>query len=150
MAPRTIVLGPLTGGALTLTASGGPVDWSVTESPGLIGELAVAPSAGHLEAGQSATVALRVSAGAGAALAARAGPAAAALDDAAGACVSCTLTVNPGDITVTVLIEVSVAPASPPPSSPPPSSPPPSCPPPSSPSPGTEAVSGCGSARLMN
>ncbi|HEV2536684.1 MAG TPA: hypothetical protein VGU21_04145, partial [Streptosporangiaceae bacterium] len=79
------------------------------------------------------------------ALAARAAPAGAVLDDAdldgaAGVCVSCTLTVNPGDITVTVLVEVNVAP----------SSPPPSCPPPSSSSPGTEAVAGCRSARLVN
>jgi hypothetical protein len=123
------VLSPLSGGALTLTASGGPVDWSITESPGLIGELAVAPSSGHLQAGQSATVGLRVSAGAAAA-AARAG--------AAGVCVSCTLTVNPGGITVTVLIEIN---ASPSPSKP--SCPPSSSPPPSSAGPEAEAAGGC-------
>jgi RNA polymerase sigma factor (sigma-70 family) len=135
VAPRTIVLSPLSGGALTLTASGGPVDWSITESPGLIGELAVTPSSGHLLAGQSATVSLRVSAAAGAAGAAgvRAAPADATLAGATGVCVSCTLTVNPGDITVTVLIEIN---ASPSPSKP-------SCPPPSSSAPGTEAVAGC-------
>jgi hypothetical protein len=132
VAPRTIVLSPLSGGALTLTASGGPVDWSITESPGLIGELAVTPSSGHLLAGQSATVSLRVSAAAGAA-GARAAPADATLAGATGVCVSCTLTVNPGDITVTVLIEIN---ASPSPSKP-------SCPPPSSSAPGTEAVAGC-------
>jgi hypothetical protein len=132
VAPLTIVLGPLSGGALTLTASGGPVDWSITESPGLIGELAVTPASGRLLAGQSATVSLRVSAAAGAAPA-RAAPAGATLTGATGACVSCTLTVNPGEITVTVLIEVNASP----------SSPAPSCPPPSSPSPGTEAVAGC-------
>jgi RNA polymerase sigma factor (sigma-70 family) len=135
--PRTIVLSPLSGGALTLTASGGPVDWSITESPGLVGELAVAPSSGHLQAGQSATVGLRVSAGAAAA-AARAAPAAATLAGAAGVCVSCTLTVNPGDITVTVLIEVN---ASPSPSKP--SCPPPSSPPPSSSGPEAETGGGC-------
>jgi RNA polymerase sigma factor (sigma-70 family) len=139
VAPRTIVLGALSGGALTLTASGGPVDWSITESPGLIGELAVVPSSGHLQAGQSATVGLRVSAGAGA-VAARAAPAGATLDGTAGVCVNCTLTVNPGDITVTVLIEVNVTPGSPSPS----------CPPPSSSSPGTEAAAGCRNARLVN
>jgi hypothetical protein len=135
VAPRTIVLSPLSGGALTLTASGGPVDWSITESPGLIGELAVTPSSGHLLAGQSATVSLRVSAAAGAAGAAgvRAAPADATLAGATGVCVSCTLTVNPGDITVTVLIEIN---ASPSPSKP-------SCPPPSSSAPGIEAVAGC-------
>jgi RNA polymerase sigma factor (sigma-70 family) len=132
VAPLTIVLSPLSGGALTLTASGGPVDWSITESPGLIGELAVAPASGHLLSGQSTTVSLRVSAAAGAA-AVRAAPADATLAGAGGVCVSCTLTVNPGEITVTVLIEVNTKP----------SSPPPSCPPPSSPSPGTEAVAGC-------
>jgi RNA polymerase sigma factor (sigma-70 family) len=125
VAPRTIVLGPLTGGTLTLTASGGPVDWSITESPGLIGELAVAPSSGHLQAGQSAIVGLRVSAGA-AAPGARAAPAAAVLDGAAGVCVNCTLIVNPGDITVTVLIEINASPSPSKPSCPPSSSPPPS------------------------
>jgi hypothetical protein len=132
VAPRTIVLSPLSGGALTLTASGGPVDWSITESPGLIGELAVTPSSGHLLAGQSATVSLRVSAAASAA-GGRAAPADATLASATGVCVSCTLTVNPGDITVTVLIEIN---ASPSPSKP-------SCPPPSSSAPGAEAVAGC-------
>ncbi len=127
VAPRTITLGPLGSGALTIAAAGGPVDWSITESGGLAGELTVGPTSGHLQAGQSATVSLRVSAGAGT-LAARAAPAGAVLDSAAGVCVSCTLTVNPGGITVTVIIEVNV-----PPSSPPPGSPPPSCPPPSSP-----------------
>jgi hypothetical protein len=130
--PRTIVLSPLTGGTLTLTASGGPVNWSITESPGLIGELAVAPASGRLLAGQSTTIGLRVSAGAGA-LTAPAGAAGAALTSATGVCVSCTLTVNPGDLTVTVLIEVN---ASPSPSKP-------SCPPPGSSAPGTKAVAGC-------
>jgi hypothetical protein len=145
VAPRMITLGPLGSGALTIAASGGPVDWSITESGGLAGELTVAPASGHLQAGQSATVSLRVSAGAGT-LAARAAPAGAVLDGAAGVCVSCTLTVNPGGITVTVLIEVNVPPSSPPPSCPPP----PSSPPPSSYGPGTEAVAGCRSARLVN
>jgi RNA polymerase sigma factor (sigma-70 family) len=135
VAPLTIVLSPLSGGALTLTASGGPVDWSITESPGLIGELAVAPASGHLLAGQSTTVGLRVSAAAGAAV--RAAPAGATLAGAGGLCANCTLTVNPGNITVTVLIEVN---ASPSPSKP-------SCPPSSSPPPGSdspEAVAGGG------
>jgi RNA polymerase sigma factor (sigma-70 family) len=66
------------------------------------------------------TISLRASAAAGP-LAAQAAPAGAALP-AAGICVSCTLTVNPGDLTVTVLIEVSARPTSPAPSCPPPSS----------------------------
>ena len=124
MAPLTISLGPLSGGALTLTASGGPVDWSITESPGLIGELAVAPTSGHLLAGQSTTVGLRVSVAAGGA-AVRAVPAGATLAGAGGVCVSCTLTVNPGGITVTVLIEINASPSPSKPSCPPSSSPPP-------------------------
>ena len=36
---------------MTLTASGGPVSWSVTESSGLIGKLSVAPASGRLLAG---------------------------------------------------------------------------------------------------
>jgi hypothetical protein len=142
--PRTIVLSPLSGGTLTLTASGGPVNWSITESPGLIGELAVAPTSGRLLAGQSTTIGLRVSAGAGA-LTAQAARAGAALTSATGVCVSCTLTVNPGDLTVTVLIEIN---ASPSPSKP--SCPPSSSPPPSSYSPGTETGSGCRNARLAD
>jgi hypothetical protein len=67
------------------------------------------------------------------ALAHRAVMAGATLAGATGVCVSCTLTVNPGDITVTVLIEIN---ASPSPSKP-------SCPPPSSSAPGAEAVAGC-------
>jgi hypothetical protein len=136
VAPLTIVLSPLSGGALTLTASGGPVDWSITESPGLIGELAVAPASGHLLAGQSTTVGLRVSAAAGAAV--RAAPAGATLAGAGGVCANCTLTVNPGNITVTVLIEVN---ASPSPSKP--SCPPSSSPPPGSDSPAAVAGGGC-------
>jgi len=124
VAPLTIVLSPLSGGALTLTASGGPVDWSITESPGLIGELAVAPASGHLLAGQSTTVGLRVSAAAGA-LAARAAPAGVTLTSETGVCANCTLTVNPGNITVTVLIEVNASPSPSKPSCPPSSSPPP-------------------------
>ena len=92
MTPRTIVLGPLLGATLTLTASGGPVTWSITESAGLLGEVSVAPSC-PLLAGQSATVSLRASSAAG--LLARA-----ALGNAASVCVGCQLTVNPGGIRV--------------------------------------------------
>jgi len=41
---------------LTLTASNGPVSWSITASQGLTGELSVVPSSGTLAAGASATV----------------------------------------------------------------------------------------------
>ena len=63
VAPRTIVVSALSGASLTLTASGGPVSWSVTESSGLIGQLSVAPSSGRLLAGQSTTVSVNVTGG---------------------------------------------------------------------------------------
>ena len=109
--PRTIVLSPLLGGTITLTASGGPVTWSVTESPGLVGELTVSPSRGQLLAGRSTTVSLSAS-GAATGLTARA-----ALGNGIGACVGCQLTVNPGGIKVTVVIDISIGSSSPPPSS---------------------------------
>jgi len=105
------VLSPLLGGTLTLKASGGPVTWSVTESPGLVGELTVAPSSGRLLAGRSTAVTLSVS-GAATGLTALA-----PLGNPVEACVGCQLTVNPGGIKVTVVIEISVGPSSPPPSS---------------------------------
>ena len=52
------MLSPLLGGSLTLTASGGPVTWSITESSGLVGRLTVSPSSGLLLAGRSTTVTL--------------------------------------------------------------------------------------------
>ena len=54
--PKSIA--PLPGRSVTLilTASNGPVSWSITLSQGLIGELTVVPSSGTLAAGASATV----------------------------------------------------------------------------------------------
>jgi RNA polymerase sigma factor (sigma-70 family) len=51
-------IAPLPGRSVTLilTASNGPVSWSITVSQGLIGELSVVPSSGTLAAGASATV----------------------------------------------------------------------------------------------
>ena len=74
----------------------------------------VAPAAGTLASGQSTTVTLTASSPlAGLRMAESAG--------AVGACADCTLTVNPGNITVTVVLEISVGnSSSPPPSSPPP------------------------------
>jgi RNA polymerase sigma factor (sigma-70 family) len=109
--PRTIVLSPLLGGTLTLTASGGPVTWSITESSGLVGRLTVSPSSGRLLAGRSTTVTLSAS-GAATGLSALA-----AVGNGVGACVGCQLTVNPGGIKVTVVIDISIGPSSPPPSS---------------------------------
>ena len=54
--PKSIT--PLPGRSVTLllTASNGPVSWSITLSQGLIGELTVVPASGTLAAGASATV----------------------------------------------------------------------------------------------
>jgi DNA-directed RNA polymerase specialized sigma24 family protein len=56
--PKSIT--PLPGRSVTLilTASNGPVSWSITLSQGLIGELSVVPASGTLTAGASATVTL--------------------------------------------------------------------------------------------
>ncbi len=116
----------LSGASLTLTASGGPVSWSVTESSGLIGQLSVAPSSGRLLAGQSTTVSVNVSGGLLGLADPRAG---------AGVCVGCQLTINPGGIVVSVVIEIDVTPSSPPPSTKPPS---------------PEVVTGRPAARLVN
>jgi RNA polymerase sigma factor (sigma-70 family) len=118
--PTTIVLG-LNGGTLTLTASFGSVDWSVAESSGLVGNVTVSPTSGTLASGQSATVSLS----AGRLLGGLAKAAPADASGGVGACADCTLTVNPGNITVTVVLDISVSSSSCPPSSPPPSSPPP-------------------------
>lgn len=113
--PTTIVLG-LNGGTLTLKASFGTVNWSIAESSSLIGHVTVSPTAGTLASGQSITVSL--SAGS---LLGGLHEAALAGGGGVGACAACTLTVNPGDITVTVVLEISVGnSSSPPPSSPPP------------------------------
>ena len=135
------MLSALSGASLRLTASGGPVSWSITESSGLIGKLSVAPASGRLLAGQSTTVSVNVSGGL-LGLASRAVTGSAA---GAGVCVGCQLTVNPGGIVGSVIIEIDVTP-----SSPAPSSSAPSCPPPSSGSPEPETASGCKSARLVN
>jgi len=58
VSPTTIVLSPLTGSSITLTASGGPVSWSVSESASLLGDLSVAPTSGTLAAGQSTSIAV--------------------------------------------------------------------------------------------
>ena len=115
MTPTTIVLG-LNGGTLTLKASFGSVNWSIAESSSLIGQVTVSPTAGTLASGQSTTVSL--SAGS---LLGGLHEAALAGGGGVGACAACTLTVNPGNITVTVVLEISVGnSSSPPPSSPPP------------------------------
>ena len=61
VSPTTVLLSPLLGGSLTLTASGGPVSWSISEPASLLGELVVAPASGTLSAGSSVTVSITVS-----------------------------------------------------------------------------------------
>jgi RNA polymerase sigma factor (sigma-70 family) len=145
--PTTIVLSPPLGGTLTLTASGGPVTWSITESSALIGEVTVSPSSGRLAAGQSATVSVSASdTVAGQSVAA-------ALGTVSAVSVDGRLAVNPGGITVTVVIDLgSQSPGSPSPSSPSPSSPSlsPSSPSPSSPSQSIPPADALGPARLAN
>ena len=87
MTPTSILLSPVTGGSFTLTASGGPVKWSVTEPSSLIGKLTVSPSSGTLASGQSVTVSLSVN---------------------GLASVSSHLTVTPGGVTVSVLLGLGV------------------------------------------
>jgi RNA polymerase sigma factor (sigma-70 family) len=60
VSPTTVLLSPLLGGTLTLTASGGPVSWSIAEPASLLGKLTVSPRSGSLDAGGSVTVTLSV------------------------------------------------------------------------------------------
>jgi RNA polymerase sigma factor (sigma-70 family) len=83
VSPTSVVLTPLLGSSLTLTAEGGPVSWSISEPGSLLGELVVSPSSGTLAAGQSVEVSITVSG-------------LASLDT--------TLTVNPGGQAVTVVL----------------------------------------------
>jgi hypothetical protein len=83
LSTTTVELTLLGHGSLTLTASGGPVSWSIAEPSSLLGELTVSPSAGTLAAGDSVTAQISVTG-------------LASLD--------ATLTVSPGGQTVAVLL----------------------------------------------
>jgi RNA polymerase sigma factor (sigma-70 family) len=83
VSPTSVVLTPLLGSTITLTAENGPVSWSISEPSSLLGELSVSPSSGTLAAGQSVQVTISVSG-------------LASLDT--------TLTVNPGGQAVSVLL----------------------------------------------
>ena len=58
VSPATVVLSALGTGSLRLTATGGPVSWSISAPASLLGKVTVTPSAGTLAAGASATVAI--------------------------------------------------------------------------------------------
>lgn len=87
MSPTSLRLTPLLGSSISLTASGGPVTWSITESSSLLGHLTVSPASGTLAAGRTATVSVT-----------------------AGSKVSVLgqLTVNPGGITVSVTVGLNL------------------------------------------
>ena len=85
MSPASVVLAPLLGGTCMLTAFGGPASWSISEPPGLLGELVVSPASGTLAAGQSGRVTITVNG-------------LASLDT--------QLTVSPGGLRITVLLNV--------------------------------------------
>ena len=54
--PGHLEVQPPDSGTITLTASGGPVDWTVSEPPGLEKKVVVAPMSGSLAAGGTATI----------------------------------------------------------------------------------------------
>jgi len=58
--PATLDLTPSATGTITLSASGGPVDWSVSEPPGLTKKVVVSPMSGTLA--DYATTTVRVAA----------------------------------------------------------------------------------------
>ena len=60
VSPATLNVAPPAGGSITLTASGGAVNWSVSEPPGLEKKVVVAPMSGTLAAGQTTTLTVTV------------------------------------------------------------------------------------------
>jgi hypothetical protein len=56
VSPATLVVNPPNSGTITLTASGGPVSWTVSEPAGLEKKVVVAPMSGTLAAGGTATI----------------------------------------------------------------------------------------------
>jgi len=85
VSPASIALSLLGPATLTISASGGPVSWSISEPSSLIGKVNFSPASGTLAAGQSATVSVTV-------------------DGLAS--VDSTLTVNPGNHAITILLGV--------------------------------------------
>jgi RNA polymerase sigma factor (sigma-70 family) len=60
VSPATLTVTPPASGSITLTASGGDVNWSISEPPGLEKKVVVAPMSGTLAAGQTTTVTVTV------------------------------------------------------------------------------------------
>jgi RNA polymerase sigma factor (sigma-70 family) len=60
VSPSTLVLAPPASGSITLSASGGTVNWSVSEPAGLEKKVVVAPMSGTLAAGQTAALSVTV------------------------------------------------------------------------------------------
>ena len=60
VSPATLAVASPGGGSITLTASGGRVNWSVSEPPGLEKKVVVAPMSGTLAAGETTTVSVTV------------------------------------------------------------------------------------------
>jgi len=56
VSPATLVVVPPAPGTIRLAASGGPVAWSVSESPGLAKKVIVSPMSGTLAVGATETV----------------------------------------------------------------------------------------------
>ena len=56
VSPATLEVSPPNSGTITLTASGGPVSWTVSEPPGMEKKVVVAPMSGSLPAGGTATI----------------------------------------------------------------------------------------------
>jgi RNA polymerase sigma factor (sigma-70 family) len=83
VSPTTVLLSTLDGSTLTISAVNGPVSWSISEPSSLIGKVDAAPASGTLQAGQQATITLTV-------------------DGIAS--VDSNLTLNPGGISVTVVL----------------------------------------------
>jgi RNA polymerase sigma factor (sigma-70 family) len=83
VSPTTLIVTPPGSGTITLSASGGPVDWAIREPPGLTKKVVVSPMSGTLAAGGTTTVSVSVR-----------GPGKPHVH----------LVVNPGDMTVTVVV----------------------------------------------
>src|SRR6185312_8002108 len=60
VSPSTLDLAPPASGSITLTASGGTVNWPVSEPAGLGKKVVVAPMSGTLAAGQTAAISVTV------------------------------------------------------------------------------------------